>query len=67
MSAIKTSLDAMTEVRKRVRVHDTQIVTKLPAPIKELISEVAGIRGVSDSTIVREAIAEYMTKRGYKR
>lgn len=67
MSAITASLDAMTGGGKRVKVHDAQTVIKLPQTVKDLISEIAGGREVSDAEIYREAIAEYLTRRGYNR
>lgn len=67
MSAIVSSLDAMTGGGKRVRVHDAQTVIKLPQAVKDLVSEIAGGREVSEATIYREAIAEYLTRRGYNR
>lgn len=67
MSAITSSLDAMTAGGKRVRVHDAQTVIKLPQAVKDLVNEIAGGREVSDSVIWREAMAEYLTRRGYNR
>ena len=51
---------------KRVKVHDAQIVAKVPARAKQLVSEIAAKREVSDSLIVREALAEYFERRGYR-
>lgn len=67
MSEISQSLDAMTGNGKRVRVHDAQTVIKHPEAVKQLVSEIAESRGVFDSVIWREAMAEYLIKRGYKR
>lgn len=67
MSTIADSLDSMTSSGKRVRVHDAQTVIKLPQSVKDLVSEIAGGREVSDAAIYREAIAEYLTRRGYSR
>lgn len=67
MSAIVSSLDAMTSGGKRVKIHDAQTVIKLPQTVKDLVSEIAGGRDVSDSVIWREAMAEYLTRRGYNR
>lgn len=60
-------IDALSTGGKRVRIHDAQIVTKLPASAKKLVQEVASERGVSDATIVREALAEWFEKRGYRK
>jgi predicted transcriptional regulator len=67
MSDITDSLDAMTGSNKRVRIMDAQTVIKHPEAVKQLVSEIAESRGVFDSVIWREAMAEYLTKRGYKR
>lgn len=67
MSAITSSLDAMTGGGKRVKVHDAQTVIKHPQAVKDLVSEIAGGREVSDATVWREAMAEYLTRRGYNR
>jgi len=67
MSAITASLDAMTGGGKRARIHDAQTVIKHPQAVKDLVSEIAGGREVSDAHIWREAMAEYLTRRGYNR
>lgn len=67
MSTIVSSLDAMTGGGKRVKVHDAQTVIKLPQPVKDLVIEIAGGREVSEAEIWREAMAEYLTRRGYNR
>lgn len=67
MSAITSSLDAMSSGGKRVKVHDAQTVIKLPQAVKDLVNEIAGGREVSDSVVWREAMAEYLTRRGYNR
>jgi len=62
-------MSAINELRSsasRRRIHDSQIVTKLPADAKTLISRIADDQGVSDSAIVRLAIAEYLERRGYR-
>jgi hypothetical protein len=67
MSDTANALAAMSTASKRVRVHNAQMVTKLPETVKALVSEVARTRGVSDADIVREALSEYFTRRGYAR
>jgi hypothetical protein len=52
---------------KRTRLHDAQMVVKLPASAKALVKEVAGKEDVSEATIVRWALAEYFERRGYRR
>lgn len=61
-----TSLTELLSASKRPRIMNAQIVTKVPARVKNLVAEVAADRGVYDSDIVREALAEYFEKRGYK-
>jgi predicted transcriptional regulator len=58
--------DALRTGGKREKIHDAQIVVKLPARAKTLINEVANTQDVSDSTVVRDAIAEYLERRGYR-
>jgi predicted transcriptional regulator len=58
---------ALSTGGKRARIHDAQMVTKLPKRAKELVDEVAADREVSGSVIVREALAEYFEKRGYRK
>ena len=59
-------IETLSSGGKRARIHDAQMVTKLPKRAKELVSEVAKARDVSDSTIVREALGEYFERRGYR-
>lgn len=61
-----TVSDALRSGGKRPKVHDAQIVTKAPRRAKELVNEIADSRGVSEATIVREALAEYLERRGYR-
>lgn len=61
--------NALADLRtggKRTRVHDAQLVIKLPSRAKELVKQVADGREVSEATIVRDAIAEYLERRGYR-
>lgn len=59
-------ISALSSGGKRARIHDAQIVTKVPSRAKELVSEIADKQGVSDSAIVREALGEYFERRGYR-
>lgn len=59
-------LNALRNKGRRVRVMDAQMVIKLPTRAKDLINEAAENQQVSDSAIVREAIAEYLERRGYR-
>lgn len=58
-------IEALANAGKRVKVHNAQIVTKVPSSVKALIQEIARTKGVSDATIVRQALAEYFEKRGF--
>ena len=66
MSDTTTALDALNTASKRVKIHDAVLPTKLPAAVKKLVIEQAEGEGVSSSTIVRIALAEYFEKRGIK-
>jgi hypothetical protein len=61
-----TISDTLRTAARRPRVHDAQIVTKLPKRAKELVNEIARGRGTFEATIVREALAEYLERRGYR-
>lgn len=67
MSAIIGSLDAMKSSSKRVKVHNAQTVVKHPAAIKELVNTIAEKNETSESAIWREALGEWLAKRGYDR
>jgi hypothetical protein len=67
VSDTKTALEALSTGGKRVRVHDAQMVTKLPKAVKALIKEFGDARGMSEGAVVREALGEFFTKRGYNR
>lgn len=62
----KAALASLSTSRKRERINDAQIVTKLPSAIKKLMEEVAATNGVSAGAINREALGEYFQKRGYR-
>lgn len=51
---------------KRERVHDAQAVFKLPKRAKALVNEIAEKQGGSDADIYRDALAEYLERRGYR-
>lgn len=67
MSDVKTAIGEMATSGQRVRVHDDQIVLKLPKSVKKLVKDIADARHTSAATIHREALAEYLTRRGYNR
>ena len=67
MSEKKEAIAALGGSGKRPRVHDAQLVTKLPKPVKTLVNEIAAKEGVTEATIVRRALGEFLERRGYNR
>jgi len=67
MSAVSTALEAMSTGGKRVKVHDEMIPIKHPGPVRELVKKVAEQRGMTEAAVWREAMGEYLTRRGYNR
>ena len=59
------ALGALSTTGKRERVHDAQMVLKLPTQVKDLVKEYADATGVSTATIIRFAVAEYFERRGF--
>jgi hypothetical protein len=59
------ALAALNTAGKRVKVHDAQMVIKLPQAVKDLVTEQANANEVSEATIVRWALADYFAKRGF--
>lgn len=59
------ALAALNTAGKRARVHDAQMVIKLPAQVKALVAEQATANDVSEATIVRWALADYFQRRGF--
>lgn len=59
-------LEALRSGGKRVRVHDAQMVVKLPAAVKALVEEIGATREGSAGAVVRDALAEYLEKRGFR-
>lgn len=58
------AVEALSASRRRVRVMDAQIVTKVPKRVKELVNELAVSNDLYEADIVRRALAEYFEKRG---
>ena len=58
-------LDALATGSKRPRVHNAQMVTKLPASVKELVESYAAERQESAADVVRDALREFFERRGY--
>ena len=67
MATVKEGLAAMRTENKRPRVHDAQMVTKLPKPVKALVEQYAKDHAMAAADVVRDALAEYFTRRGYDR
>lgn len=59
--------DALNSAGKRTRTHDAQMVIKLPASAKTLVRKAGESQGVSDATIMRWALAEWLERRGYRK
>lgn len=59
------AIDSLRSSANRKKVHDAQMVLKLPVSAKDMIRMVAHDQGISDAAIVRLAIAEYLERRGY--
>lgn len=64
--SVSNVIEALASGGKRQKIHDAQLVTKVPQRAKDLVTEVAKKREVSDAVIVREALAEYFERRGYR-
>jgi hypothetical protein len=58
------TLTALNSGGKRARVHDAQMVVKLPKAAKLLVEAEASREEVSDAAIVRRALGEYFERRG---
>lgn len=65
MNATQTALQALQTPNKRARVHDAQMVTKLPKAVKDLVNDYAETSGDSEAGVVRLALAEFFERRGY--
>lgn len=61
---MSSTLDALTSGGKRTKVHNAQLVVKLPQGARDLVTAQAGIEQVSEATVVRWALAEYFERRG---
>lgn len=58
-------IESLTGPQKRERIHNDQMVLKLPKAAKDLVKSIATQDNVSDAHIVRVALAEYFERRGY--
>ena len=60
------ALGALATTGKRAKIHDAQMVFKLPKQVKDLVEEYAEAQETSAGTIVRFAVAEYFERRGFR-
>lgn len=58
-------LDLLNTSSRRPKIHDSIVNVKLPHTVKNLLSDEVERRGVELSVVVREAIGEYLARRGY--
>ena len=58
-------INALQQTARREKIHDAQIVVKLPASVKELIEKIGADQGTSAASIHRAALGEYLERRGY--
>lgn len=61
------TLSDLTNGGKRTRVHNAQVVFKLPEEAKSLMEKAAESQGISSAAAHRHAVAEYLQRRGYVR
>lgn len=62
---VDNPLDLLAAVARRPKIHDSVMNTKMPSAVKALIEKEADRREVSPAAIVREAVGEYLARRGY--
>lgn len=61
---MSATMDALNGGGKRVRIHNAQMVVKMPEAAKDLIRQAAKDNNVSEATIVRWALGDYFDRRG---
>lgn len=61
-----SAVDSLRSSANRRKIHDDQMVLKLPKEAKALVRSVAESQGISDAAVVRLAIAEYLERRGHR-
>lgn len=64
---LNDALGSLATAGKRVKVHDAQVVLKVPTAVKKLVEEHAEGNAVSAATVIRWAVAEYFERRGVGR
>lgn len=62
----KAALATLAGSGKRERINDAQVNLKLPSAVKALVEKIAEDSGRSDAAVWREAMGEYLHKRGYR-
>lgn len=63
--AVEAGLAALHTAGRRVKIHDAQMVVKLPKAVKALVQEYGAGRNESEATVVRQALAEFFERRGF--
>lgn len=58
-------LEALTSTGKREKVHDEKLLVKHPAAVRTLVKQVAAETGLSENGVWRDAMAEYLGRRGF--
>lgn len=58
-------LNLLTAKSRREKIHDAVLNTKLPQAVKSLVEAEAERQNVYPADIVREALGEYLSRRGY--
>ncbi len=62
---VDSPLDLLAAVARRPKIHDAVMNTKIPSSVKALVEQEADRRGVTPAAVVREAVGEYLQRRGY--
>lgn len=50
----------------RQKIHNDQMMVKLPSAVKKIVENIGTETGTSASAVVRDALAEYLERRGYR-
>jgi len=56
----QSPIDALRSVPRRSKIHDTAVNVKIPHEVKQTLESIAATEGVTASTVVRWAIADYL-------
>lgn len=55
-------IDSLRNVPRRRKIHDAAMHIKLPGEVKKVLEEIAVREGVTASTVIRWAVADYLKK-----